>query len=124
MFIVVGVTYPAPDILSVMSVTLWNAFSYSYFAFLCSLVLFYVVFGVLLHSVSCGVTTSKDKMHLGVPVAVSCRYLLEIFMLAHVLFFVFIYLFIYLISFQKKYLLLYAVRRFAGLSVLLNWVSG
>lgn len=72
----VGATYPARDILSVMSVTLWNAFSYSYFAFLCSLVLFYVVFGVLLHSVSYGVTTSKEKMHLGVPVAVQYRYLM------------------------------------------------
>ena len=72
-----GVTYPAQEILSVMSIiTLWNAFRYSYFAFLFSFVLFYVVVGVLLHSVSYGVTTFQEKMHFGIPVAVSYRYLM------------------------------------------------
>lgn len=71
-----GVTYPAREIVAVMSITLWNAFRYSYFVFLFSFVLFYVVVGVLLHSVSYGVTTFQEKMHLGVPVSVSYRYLM------------------------------------------------
>lgn len=64
--IMVGVTNPVWELLSLMSTTLWNALPYS---FVCACLWTKVSLRIVVYTVNDDVTTSKGKMDLGIPVA-------------------------------------------------------